>query len=136
MTLWTIACPARLYMGFSRQQYCSGLPFPTPGELPDPRIESMSPAFAGRFFTSSVTQEGPFLMDKPFYFEDIMCAKDIMTSWHKDFIMTKWHKDFTQSCLTLSDPMDCNSLSSSIHGHSPCKNTGMPSFWEAPQPKD
>ena len=42
-TPWTVACQALLSMGFSRQ-YWSGLPFPSPGDLPDPRIESGSPA--------------------------------------------------------------------------------------------
>jgi len=47
-------------MGFSRQQYWSGLPCPPPGALPDPGIEPvslMSPALAGRFFTTSTTWE-------------------------------------------------------------------------------
>jgi len=39
-------------MGFSRQEYWSGLPFPAPGDLPDPRIETASPALSGRFFTN------------------------------------------------------------------------------------
>ena len=43
-SLWTIAYPAPLYMGFSQQEYWSGLPFPPPGDLPDPGIEPMSPA--------------------------------------------------------------------------------------------
>ena len=43
-TPWTIACQALLCTGFSRQEYCSGLPFPTPGDLPDPGIEAVSPA--------------------------------------------------------------------------------------------
>ena len=38
-------------MGFSRQEYWSGLPFPPPGDLPNPGVEPMSPAFAGEFFT-------------------------------------------------------------------------------------
>jgi len=38
-TLQTVACQAALSTGFSRQEYWSGLPFPTPGDLPDPRIE-------------------------------------------------------------------------------------------------
>ena len=42
-TLWTIACQAPLSMGFPRQEYWSGLPFPSPGNLPDPRIEPTSP---------------------------------------------------------------------------------------------
>ena len=44
-------------MGFSRQEYWSGLPFPSLGDLPDPGIEPslMSPALAGRFFVASTT---------------------------------------------------------------------------------
>ena len=41
--LWTVAHQAPRSMGFSRQEYCSGLPFPSPGDLPDPRIEPRSP---------------------------------------------------------------------------------------------
>ena len=55
-TLWTMAHQAPLSMGFSRQEYWSGLPWPPPGDLPDPVIESKSltsPALAGKFFTIS-----------------------------------------------------------------------------------
>ena len=51
-TLWTVTCPAPLSMGFSRQEYWSGLPFPPPGDLPDPGFEPASPTFAGRYFTA------------------------------------------------------------------------------------
>jgi len=47
-------------MGFSKQEYWSGLPFPSPGDLPDPGIKptfSVSPALAGGFFTTSATWE-------------------------------------------------------------------------------
>ena len=44
MTLWAIARQAPLSTGFSRQEYWSGLPFPSPGDLPDPGIEHRSPA--------------------------------------------------------------------------------------------
>ena len=43
-TSWTVARQAPLSMGFSRQEYWSGLPFPSPGDLPDPGIEPGSPA--------------------------------------------------------------------------------------------
>ena len=43
-TLWTVAYQASQSMGFSRQVYWSGLPFPSPGDLPDPGIEPGSPA--------------------------------------------------------------------------------------------
>ena len=59
-TLWTVAHQASLSMGFSRQEYWSGLPCPPPGDLPDPGIELaflMFPALAGRFFTTSTTWE-------------------------------------------------------------------------------
>ena len=44
MTPWAVAYQAFLSMGFSRQEYWSGLPFPSPGDLPDPGIELRSPA--------------------------------------------------------------------------------------------
>ena len=56
VTLWTVAHQAPLSMGFSRQEYWSGFPYPPPGDLLDPRIEStspVSPALAGGFFTSA-----------------------------------------------------------------------------------
>ena len=59
-TLWTVAHQAPLSMGFSRQGYWSGLPFPSPGDLPNPGIEPgslMSPALADGFFTTSATWE-------------------------------------------------------------------------------
>ena len=49
-TPWTVAHQAPLSMGFSRQEYWSALPFPPPGDLPDPEIEPVSPALAGGFF--------------------------------------------------------------------------------------
>ena len=50
-------------MGFSRQGYWSGMPFPSPGDLPDPGTELeclMSPALESRFFKISATWEAPF----------------------------------------------------------------------------
>ena len=47
----TVAHQAALSMGFSRQEYWNGLPFPSPGDLPDPGIKPGSPALAGGFFT-------------------------------------------------------------------------------------
>ena len=56
VTLWTVARQAPLSMGFSKQEYCSGLPCPPPEYLPDPGIKPVSlksPALAGRLFTTS-----------------------------------------------------------------------------------
>ena len=60
-TLWTIAYEASL-LGFSKQEYWSGLPCLSLGDLPDPGIEPTSlmfPALAGRFFTTSATLKVP-----------------------------------------------------------------------------
>ena len=56
-TLWTVAHQALLSMGFSRQEYWSGLPFPASGDFPDLGIKPVSDqtcqsALAGRFFTT------------------------------------------------------------------------------------
>ena len=60
--LWTEACHAPLSMGFSRQEYWSGLPFPPPGHLSSPGMEPTSltsTALANEFFTTSTTWEAP-----------------------------------------------------------------------------
>ena len=51
-TPWTVACQAPLYMEFSRKEYWTGLPFPSPGDLPHSEIKLASPELAGRFFTT------------------------------------------------------------------------------------
>ena len=59
-TPWTVACQAPLCVGFSQQEYWSGLPCPSPGDLPDTEIEPasfISPALAGGFFTTRTTWE-------------------------------------------------------------------------------
>ena len=60
VTLWTIVHQVPPSMRFSRQEYWSGLPCPPPGDPPNPGIKPvslMSPALAGRFFTTSTTWE-------------------------------------------------------------------------------
>ena len=47
VTPWTAACQAPLSMGFSRQEYWGGLPFPPPGDVPDPGIKPVSLVLAG-----------------------------------------------------------------------------------------
>ena len=80
-TVRTIAHQAPLSMAFSRQEYWSGMPFSSPGDLPDPRIEPESftfPALAGKFFTTSATWMPPSVQ----------------------------FSSVAQSCLALCDPMD------------------------------
>ena len=53
VTQWTAACKDTLSMGFSRQEYCNGLPLCLPGDLPDPGIK---PALAGGFLSCQNTK--------------------------------------------------------------------------------
>ena len=58
VTPWIVAQQAPLFMEFSRQEYWIWLPFPSPGDLPNPGIKPrslMSPALAGGFLTTSIT---------------------------------------------------------------------------------
>ena len=60
MVTWTVAHQSLLSMEFSRQEYCGGLPFPTPGVLPDTGIEPLSlvsPALASREKVSFLRQK-------------------------------------------------------------------------------
>ena len=71
VTLWTIAHQAPLSMGFSRQERCNGLPFPSPGDFPNPEIEPvslMSPVLAGMFFTTSAAWEAQMLNRRAKYY--------------------------------------------------------------------
>ena len=73
-TSWTVACQTPLFMGFSRQEYWSGLPFPPPGDLSDPRIEPTSPAFpklASGFFTTMPFGKPTSLLHTHFVFQKL-----------------------------------------------------------------
>ena len=88
-------------MGLSRQEHWSGLPFPSPGDLPNPGIKPtslMSPVLTGMSFTTSTTCKAPDLF--------MLCVCLV-----------------SQSCPTACNPMDCNPPGSSVHGDSPSKNT-------------
>jgi len=68
MIPWSVAHQAPLSMGFPRQEYWSGLPFPSPGDFPNPGIEPESrapPALAGGFFTIVPVGE-PSIFNRPF----------------------------------------------------------------------
>ena len=77
-TLWTIAHQAPLTMGFSRQEYWSGLLCPPPGDLHDPRLKPRSPAPVGGFFTTSTTWEAPLTAVPPGNFQKLQ-------KWSKEF---------------------------------------------------
>ena len=68
-TLWTVAYQAFPSMGFSRQEYWSGLPFPSPGDLPNPGIKPRSPALEADALTSEPPGKDHLSRDlaKPLY---------------------------------------------------------------------
>ena len=80
-TPWTVACQAPLSMELSKQEYWSGLPFPSPEDLPDPGIKPSSHAvhcITGGFFTAD-----PLLLLRVFYWEKL---RRKILGWHKTFI--------------------------------------------------
>ena len=93
MTLWTTVHQAPPSMGFLRQEYWGGLPFPSPGDLTNPGIESTfleSPALAGRFFTTEQIRKAD--KDNSVQFSSV-----------------------TQLCITLCDPMECRTPGIPVH---------------------
>ena len=94
-TPWTIAFQVLLCMGFRRQEYWNGLPFPSPEDVPDPGIEPTSPALADRFFTTETSQKH--------HIKGVCVCVCVCVL-------------FTQSCPTLCNPMDCSLPGFSVHG--------------------
>ena len=72
VTPWTVAYQASLSMGFSKQEYWSGLPFPSPGDLPGPGIESRSPALEADALTSEPPGKYIHMYIYIFVFLDLM----------------------------------------------------------------
>ena len=88
-TPWTVARQAPPSIGFLRQEYWSGLPFPSPGKLPDPGIEPIFPALARRFFTTEPLGKFNFF-DSPFLFSVM-----VVHSLHCYKYSVWWKKYFT-----------------------------------------
>ena len=76
-TPWTVAYQAPPSMGFSRQEYWSGLPFPSPGDLPSPGIEPWSPASQA----DTLTSEPPGKFGKELQFKTV-AAKPFKKRWY------------------------------------------------------
>ena len=134
-TPWMVAGQAPLSMGFSRQEYRSGLPFPPPTDLPNPRSELtslMCPEVASGFFTTSAAWEAP-----AHTLADTMCmcvyyllsrVQLSMTAWaiaHQASLSMAFSKqeyrkesesEIAQSCPTLCDAMEGSLPGSEVHG--------------------
>ena len=135
-------------MGFSRQEYWSGLPFLSPGDLPDPGIEPRSPAFQADALTSEppgkpskcfrwiIKQVGAFtsLTNWPPLFHLFLVSCSHVLKLPLDFVCLSRHPDFCTGRYsitichdvlsrfshvpTLWDPLDCSLPASSVHGFS------------------
>ena len=90
---WTVACQAPLSMGFSRQEYWSGLPFPLPKDLPDPGIEPEYPALQAVYLLSVP------LFGKPNWKPNFLC-----------FILILQKSRKTEERMSFSDHLQCEQL--------------------------
>ena len=78
MTPWTAALRLLCPWGFSRQEYWSGLPFPSPGDLPDPGIEPRSPALQAESFLSEPPGKPMYGHNMPFLCFILVLGKTIL----------------------------------------------------------
>ena len=97
-TPWTVACQTLLPKEFSRQEYWSGLPFPSPGDLPNPGIKpqsSVSPVLPIRFFTTASPGKPSYRLNRPIFFPLIHAMRCVSeriyyhTSPRRIIMMTK-----------------------------------------------
>ena len=117
MTLWTVARQASLPIGFSRQEYWSELPFPSPGDLPGSGIELKSPALQADLYHLNHQKKTevdchallqglfPRLRDKT-HISDLflLLFRREMTNLYVLCVLCL----VTQSCPALCDPLDCS----------------------------
>ena len=90
VTPWTVASQAPLSMGFPRQKYWSGLPFPSPGDLPNPGIKPVSTALAGRFFTTELPRKPGNSIIKLLKLEKAKKQVLLWASRQSRFVLTPW----------------------------------------------
>ena len=116
-------------MGFSRQENWNGLPFPSPGDLPNPGIEPGSPAMLADSLTPTHTMNAKSPQSCPTVRPHRRQPTRLPRPWNPPgkntgvgchFLLqcmkVKSESEVTQSCLSLSDPMDHSLPGSSVHG--------------------
>ena len=96
-TPWTVTCQAPLSMKFSRQEYWSGLPLPSPGDLPDPEIEPGSPALQADALPSSELSSVYYLLSLVICHHPYHTFVTLFPTWEDYFLpgfwlLQKWEK--------------------------------------------
>ena len=116
-TPWTVAHQVPPSMGFSRQEYWSGLPFPSPGDLPDPGIEPRSPALQADALTSEPPGK-PWWLFFLFFSRAAVNQSLSLVGFLKLCIGLLYTpiSEVAQLCPTVCDVMDCSLPHSSVHG--------------------
>ena len=130
-TPWVVAYQAPMSMGFSRQEYWSGLPFPSPGYLPDPGIEPRSATLEADTLTSEPPREAHYHIMTPFIpnypMRSALSEVNVVTLaffWLVSMVYSFPSFYFlfllaTESCLTFCDPMDCSMPGYPVHHQLP-----------------
>ena len=104
----TVACQAPLLMEFSRQEYWSGSPFPSPGDLSNPGIEPaslVSPAMTGRFSTTSPLQFRSVAESCPTLFDPMDCSMPGLPVHHQLLELTQTHVHRVNDTIQPSHPL-------------------------------
>ena len=106
-TLWIVACQAQ-FIRFSRQEYWNGLPYPVPGDLPDPGIKPVSltsPALSDRFFTTSITWEAHGFVIYDLYYVEVWSLNNhsVANFYHHKWMLNYVKKKFLQLLRSLHD---------------------------------
>ena len=117
LTLWTIAHQAPLSMGFSRQEYWSGLPIPSPGDLPNPGMEPVSPVTSalqtdslpaeplGKPQTRVSVQFSSVAQLCPTLFDTMNCSMPGLPVHHQLLEFTQTHVHRVSDVIQPSHPM-------------------------------
>ena len=118
VTPWTVARQALLSMGFSRQEYWSGLPFPSPGDLTDPGIEPRSPALQADSLLSEPPGKSSIYVLTNFFLHALPLASiSLFSCWnHPDFFFVSPLHNllFLQISITTEGLLAASTLFTSI----------------------
>ena len=122
VTPWTVAHQVPLSMQFTRQEYWSGLPFPSPEDLPNPEIKRMSPALVDGFFTTKPLGKTHYISYRYIIywfiiFKGYSSFIVIIKYWLNSPCYTIYSSNllYLVVCMSYSPPTCCPSSLSSLH---------------------